>query len=89
MREFVEALKKSHTLEFRGEDGMREKSRTMGRFAVWCFLVVCLVFSTIAPALADMGEKPSVTLKIINAPPGPYAAALFVKGEPHKEEEYR
>ncbi len=68
---------------------LKKERQVFLRLFVWCFLVVSLTLSAVAPVLADMGEKPSVTLKIINAPAGPYAAALFVKGEPHKEEELK
>ncbi len=50
-------------------------------------LALCLIFGTTLPAFADMGEKPSVTLKVLNPPSKEYRVGLLVRGEPHDPEE--
>ena len=54
-------------------------SRKRNRFFAAFILALNIVFCLSLPLYADMGPKPSLTLKIKNAPEGRYAVGLLVK----------
>lgn len=66
-----------------------KRGRKISAVFAWVALTLCFVLSVVSPVLADMGEKPSVQLRILNAPTEDYCVGLFEPGEPHKEEAFK
>ena len=59
---------------------MSEKRRRLWlRLAAACVLAFNIALCLSLPLYADMGPKPSLTLKIKNAPEGRYAVGLLEK----------
>ena len=61
--------------------------RTWGKFLVWCFLVCSLTISAGVPVLADMGPKPGIHVKLVNAPAQGYCVGVLQRGERTSREE--
>ena len=60
---------------------------TLGKFIVWCLLVGSLTISAVVPAFADIGPKPGIKVKLVNAPTQRYCVGVLEKGERWSNEE--
>ncbi|MCR5501078.1 MAG: hypothetical protein K6F31_11875 [Acetatifactor sp.] len=64
-----------------------KRTKRFSLLLAWVVLTMNLVLALAVPVLADTGEKPSVSLKILNAPSENFCLALFTKEEARREGE--